>query len=60
MKNKIFRLREVQEKTGLKRSTIYQMILEGRFPKQVRLGLRSVGWHSDHIQEWLDSRKPVA
>lgn len=60
MKNQILRLRDVQEKTGLKRSTIYQMILEGRFPKQVRLGLRSVGWHSDQIQAWLDSRKPVA
>lgn len=59
MKNRIFRLREVQEMTGLKRSTIYQMILEGRFPKQVRLGLRSVGWHSDQIQDWLESRKPV-
>lgn len=60
MQNRIYRLREVQELTGLKRSTIYQMIFEGRFPKQVRLGLRSVGWHSDQIQDWLNSRKPAS
>jgi prophage regulatory protein len=26
------------------------------FPKPVQVGLRSVGWYSDEIQNWIDTR----
>ena len=52
----ILRLAQVAEKTGLSKSTIYLHIQKGIFPKQVPLGLRSVGWIESEIDAWLKSR----
>jgi prophage regulatory protein len=41
---RVIRLKGVQEKTGLKHSAIYERMRRGTFPKQVRLGPKSVGW----------------
>jgi prophage regulatory protein len=54
---KILRLRSVMDWTGLSRSTIYAMIKNGTFPKNVSLGVRSVGWVSTEIESWIASRK---
>jgi prophage regulatory protein len=53
---RILRLREVKTRTGLARSTIYQQMEHGGFPKQIRLGLRSVGWVEGEIESWIASR----
>lgn len=50
---RIMRLKEVIEKTGLSRSTIYNLISQGKFPKQIDLGARSVGWVDTEIEDWL-------
>jgi len=50
------RLKEIIEKTGLSRSTIYNLISQGRFPKQIELGARSVGWVDAEIDEWLETK----
>lgn len=47
------RLREVLHRTGLGRSTIYRWMDEGKFPKSVHLGGRSVAWIEHEIDEWL-------
>jgi prophage regulatory protein len=54
---KLLRLKEVQQKTGLKRSTIYQMIQKGEFPSPVK-PLVSVSLWPEHevnmiIQAWI-------
>ncbi|MGI3747122.1 MAG: AlpA family transcriptional regulator [Janthinobacterium lividum] len=49
------RLPEVIQKTGYRRSSIYQMMQEGKFPKPKPLGPRAVGWSSEEIQEWVDA-----
>jgi len=38
------RRKQVETRTGLSRSTIYQTIKDGVFPKPVPLGPRAVGW----------------
>ncbi|KEO86035.1 hypothetical protein EH30_09300 [Erythrobacter sp. JL475] len=50
------RLKEVLHRTGLGRSTIYRWMDEGRSPKPVRLGARSVAWIEHEIDQWLISR----
>jgi prophage regulatory protein len=40
--------------TGLSRSSIYLMISNGSFPRQVSLGARAVGWRESDIHDWLD------
>ena len=57
MNHAILRLPAVCERTGLPISTIYHYIRLGSFPKQISLGARSVGWRSDEIEAWIDSRQ---
>ena len=55
-KYNILRLPQVRSKTGLCRSSIYQRIASGAFPKQIDLGGRAVGWVESEITEWIDKR----
>ena len=56
MSNKIIKLPKTKSLTGLSRSTIYNRISENRFPRQVNLGGRSVGWVESEVLEWIDKR----
>jgi prophage regulatory protein len=51
--NSILRLPAVKSRTGLSRSTIYQRMATGSFPKPISLGERAVGWVEAEIDEWL-------
>lgn len=53
---RILRLRDVQSRTGLPRSTVYEKIAAGEFPAQVSLGARAVGWVEAEIENWLSQR----
>ena len=55
MKNFI-RLNSVKSMTGLSRSTIYEMIKSNKFPKQIPLGIRAVGWLESEVNEWIEER----
>lgn len=52
---KILRLPDVIERTGLSRSTIYEMIKNGRFPRQTKISVRAVGWKVEDIDNWIDA-----
>jgi prophage regulatory protein len=52
----ILRRKQVEARTGLSRSTIYQRVADGTFPKPVKLGARAVGWVESEVQEFLRSR----
>lgn len=49
----ILRRKQVENRTGLSRSTIYNRIHEGSFPKSISLGSRSVGWIESEVDAWL-------
>ena len=53
MATAILRLPNVKARTGLSRSTIYQRVSAGTFPKPVNLGVRAVGWLEAEIDGWL-------
>jgi prophage regulatory protein len=50
----ILRRGQVEKEVGLKRSTIYQRMQEGTFPRPIRLGERAVGWRASDIELFLD------
>ena len=52
----LLRRPEVQRRTGLGRSTLYAAIADGKFPKPIKLGIRSVAWPSDVIDDWIAER----
>ena len=53
---RIIRKPEVKSKTGLPNSTIYELISQDKFPKQIKLSARSSGWLESEIDEWIAAR----
>ncbi len=47
---------ELAALTCLSKPTIYQMIREGRFPRQVRLGPNKVAWLRSEVLAWIAQR----
>lgn len=54
---RILRLKNVLERTGLTRSTLYRKMQLGTFPKQLRISARCAGWRESDVDAWL--RNPV-
>jgi len=46
-------MRDVEKRTGFKRSNIYRLIKDGKFPKQVKLGPNSIGFVEQEIDDHL-------
>lgn len=53
---KLLRRKQVEQLTGLSRSSIYAMIADGTFPKQHRIGRRAVAWLKSDIDDWIEQR----
>lgn len=53
---RVLRLPQVCVATGLRRSFIYQLQAQSRFPKSVKIGVRAVGWLESEVQDWLAQR----
>lgn len=53
---KFIRLAKVNKLTCLSKSSIYRLMGEGEFPKQVALGARSVVWVKPQIDNWCESK----
>ncbi|ENX3946944.1 AlpA family transcriptional regulator [Photobacterium damselae] len=53
---RFIRLKEVMHVTGLGRSSIYNYMAEGRFPKTVSLGGRAVAWVESEVEQWIKER----
>ena len=53
---KFLRLPEVIDRTGYRRTSIYEKISEGTFPAPIKLGPRAVAWVSEEIEKWMDER----
>jgi prophage regulatory protein len=56
MAYKILRLPAVKALTGLSRSTVYQKIATGKFPKSISLGSRAVGWLESDVEAWIEKQ----
>ncbi|WAW09283.1 AlpA family transcriptional regulator [Oxalobacter vibrioformis] len=53
---RILRKREVLHRTGLSNATLHEMIAAQRFPAQIRISTRSVGWIESEVDAWIDER----
>lgn len=52
----LLRLPAVIAAVGLKKSSIYGMIRDGRFPKPVMLNVRAVAWRPEDVNAFIASR----
>ncbi|WP_052329386.1 helix-turn-helix transcriptional regulator [Dyella ginsengisoli] len=55
----LLRMPEVIRRTGLRRSSIYDAMKRGDFPKSVPLTSTARAWHSDEIDAWIAERRAV-
>ena len=53
---KLLRLRDVIKMTSPTRTTIYNYMAEGKFPKNIHLGPKISVWIEREIQEWINSQ----
>lgn len=56
MNETLLRLRDVEARTGLKRSHLYGLAARGEFPKPLKLGDRASAWVESEVTEWVYSR----
>ena len=52
----ILRMPEVMKKIGVSRSTVYRLMADENFPRQVKIGKRAKGWRLDAVERWIDTR----
>ena len=52
---RLIRLKEVLRICGKSRSSVYEAIQKGQFPKPVKLRGRSSGWIRSEIEHWVQS-----
>ncbi|MDC9594784.1 helix-turn-helix transcriptional regulator [Xenorhabdus sp. IM139775] len=55
-KENLIRLPEVQRRTGYSKAWIYKLISDGEFPKQVKIGPRSIAFIESEIDDWVAQR----
>lgn len=56
MSKQVLRIRGVVRKTGASRTTVYDWMRRGQFPRPIRLGARAVGWLESEIDSWIEGR----
>lgn len=56
---KLLRLPAVEERTALRKSSIYAQVKAGKFPAPVRLTENAVAWRESEINAWIESRVKV-
>jgi prophage regulatory protein len=50
---KVLRLPDVQDKTGLRHSSIYKGVKERTFPAPIALGPKARGWLEAEVERWI-------
>ncbi|WP_046069566.1 helix-turn-helix transcriptional regulator [Pseudomonas synxantha] len=59
---RILRLKQLSERIGLGRSTIYDRMdaqsprYDATFPKPIKLGAAAIGWIDSEITNWIEQR----
>ncbi|MFT4266915.1 MAG: AlpA family transcriptional regulator [Xenophilus sp.] len=59
-RDRLIRLPDVEAATGCKKSTIYMLLRQGKFPKPVRLAARMVAWPESAVLQWVQDQIAAA
>lgn len=55
-RDRLLRLVDVENLTGLKRSSIYEKMKKGSFPKQISLSRRLSVWPETEVLTWIQQK----
>lgn len=53
MNDKILRWPQVEERTGLSRTTVWRLIAAGDFPPAQKITKHAVGWRESEVAAWV-------
>ncbi len=56
MAEQMLRLPDVIRRTGLSRNTIWRLVRKREFPAPLQLSDNAIGWPSEMVESWLESR----
>ena len=54
--DKLLRRSEVEDLVALRRSAIYALMQDGRFPKPLKVAGRAVRWRQSDIVQWISEQ----
>lgn len=54
-RDNLLRLRDVRQRTGMSRTTIYRRIGSGTFPRPVRISAGLVAWYESDVDRWVEA-----
>ncbi|WP_323885402.1 helix-turn-helix transcriptional regulator [Aeromonas caviae] len=55
-RHRFIRMREAIQKTGLSKSSIYDLMAKGHFPQTISLGGRAVAFIESEVDAWMAER----
>ena len=53
---KLIRLQTVLDRTGLSRSTCYELMAADKFCKPVKIGPRAIAFSETEVEAWINAR----
>ena len=56
---RVLRMNETVKRTGYSRGSIYRLMAEEKFPKQIKLGARAIGWIESDVEAWILSKVSI-
>lgn len=56
---RILRMKQLIERTGLSRATIYMLMKDPAFPSKIQLTARTIGVYEHQFEAWLGSRSQL-
>ena len=59
MEDRYIRIKELATMLGIGRSSIYRLMEENKFPKQIKLTERTSVWRVSVINDWIKSREKI-
>jgi prophage regulatory protein len=54
--DQLLRLPQVEALVGLRKSSIYDAVKQGRFPPPVKISRRAICWPASQVQAWIAER----
>ncbi len=58
MPESFIRLKKVEDRTGLKKSMVYDLMSKDEFPKSIKIGDRAVAWIESEVDQWIQNKIP--
>ncbi|MEY4750389.1 MAG: hypothetical protein RIQ60_2603 [Pseudomonadota bacterium] len=59
-RDRLVRIAEVEQITGLKKSSIYGLMKSGKFPNSVRISKRCTAWQEAAVLTWVQDQIAAA